>query len=115
VLWVVLGEDNIELFRSRTDAVELGTFDGRSTAEIEESRRLRADLIDALRQNGQSCLVPALDVQYGLAQFVLGMTVVTPEAAQLASRYVILGLPVAVFEVPPGAPGPERPADESCQ
>jgi hypothetical protein len=114
VLWVVLGDANIELMRAREDAQELGYFDQRSAAETVESDSLRQQLVTALRKHGLDCDVPTIDEQYGLAQFVLGTAHVPADVAALASRYGAFGLPVAVFELPPGAPALERPAVAGC-
>lgn len=114
VLWVILGEANIELMRSRADAVELGEFDQRSPAEAAESNSLRVQLIAALQSHGLDCSVPLIDAQYGLAQFTLGTVDVPTEVAALASRYGAFGLPVAVFELPPGAPPLVRPPVAGC-
>jgi hypothetical protein len=103
VLWVVLGDPSIELMRARSDAVELGYFDQRSAADITESDALRARLIARLRAIGQECLVPTLDIQYGLPRLYLRLAPVPLDVAKTAGAYDLLGLPVAVFELPPGA------------
>lgn len=114
VLWVVLGESNIVLMRDRDDAAELGYFDQRSESEIAESDSLRAQLIAGLEAEGLECAVAAIDAQYGLAQFILGFASVPPDLAEIASRYGLLGLPVAVFKVAPNAPPLERPPVPGC-
>ncbi|HEY7627535.1 MAG TPA: hypothetical protein VH761_10720 [Ilumatobacteraceae bacterium] len=114
VLWVVLGEPNIVLMRARDDVAELGYFDQRSPAEIAESNSLRDELIAGLEAQGLDCAIAAIDAQYGLAQFILGTAAVPHDLAEIASRYGLLGLPVAVFEVAPGAPPLERPPVAGC-
>jgi hypothetical protein len=104
VLWVVLGQANIELMRSRGDATELGFFDQRSSEEITRSDALRGQLIDRLRALDLACLVPKIDEQYGLASFFLGALDLPSDVADLAAQYNALGLPVAVFTVAPFAP-----------
>ena len=72
VLWVVLGETNIDLMRARADATELGYFDQRTPDEVTRSDALREHLIDRLIELDLACLVPKIDEQYGLASFFLG-------------------------------------------
>lgn len=103
VLWVVLGEANIEAMRTRPDATELGSFDQRSPAEVAESNQLRQHLIDRLNELGKACLVPRIDQQYGLTSFFFGGLDVPHDVALAAAGYHELGLPVAVFEMPPFA------------
>ncbi|HZX53656.1 MAG TPA: hypothetical protein VFE86_03200, partial [Ilumatobacteraceae bacterium] len=56
------------------------------------------------------CLVPVLDTQYGQASFALGTAPVPADVLETAGAYNVLGLPVAVFELPPGvAPTPPPP------
>ncbi len=104
VLWVVAGDVAIDAFRARTDATELGFYDQRSEAEVAESADLRTRLIGRLDEIGLSCLVPTLDTQYGLAPLVIGNAPVPQDVRVLAADYNLLGLPVAVFSVPLGAP-----------
>ena len=104
VLWVVAGDVAIDAFRARADATELGFYDQRSAAEVAESADLRARLIERLDEIGLSCLVPTLDTQYGLAPLVIGNAPVPQDVRVLAADYNLLGLPVAVFSVPLGAP-----------
>ena len=104
VLWVVAGDVAIDAFRARDDATELGFYDQRSEAEVAESADLRARLIGRLDEIGLSCLVPTLDTQYGLAPLVIGNAPVPQDVRVLAADYNLLGLPVAVFSVPIGAP-----------
>jgi hypothetical protein len=113
VLWVILGETNIEQMRTQTDAIELGYFDQRSPAEVKESNALRAHLNDRLRELDLECLVPVLDSQYGQAAFVLGGAPVPQDVADTAGAYNLLGLPVAVFELPPFV-APFQPQQSSC-
>jgi hypothetical protein len=113
VLWVILGETNIEQMRTQTDAIELGYFDQRSPAEVEESNALREHLNDRLRELDLECLVPVLDSQYGQAAFVLGGAPVPQDVADTAGAYNLLGLPVAVFELPPFV-APFQPPPSSC-
>ncbi|HSB88309.1 MAG TPA: hypothetical protein VLD86_18480, partial [Ilumatobacteraceae bacterium] len=84
VLWVVLGQPNIDMMRARTDAVELGSFDQRSPVEIAESKSLREQLIVGLRERGLDCVIATIDAQYGLAQFMLGTAAAPPDLAELA-------------------------------
>lgn len=114
VLWVMLGDPNITLLRARSDAVELGYFDERSTAEIAESDELREQLITRLLEHDLECVVATIDTQYGLAQFVLGTAPVPPDVAEIAYRYGLLGLPVAIFELPRDAPPLQRPDVAGC-
>jgi hypothetical protein len=104
VLWVVAGDVAIDAFRARADATELGFYDQRSPAEIAESDALRTRLVARLEQLGLGCLVPTLDTQYGLAPLVIGNAPVPQDVRVLAADYNLLGLPVAVFSVPIGAP-----------
>ena len=110
VLWVVLGEPNIERMLAQPEALELGYFDQRSPAETIESDALRQRLNTRLRELDLGCLVPRLDSQYGQAPFYLGTAPVPPDVVETARRYHGLGLPVAVFELPPGVAPPEPPA-----
>ena len=111
VLYVVLGDPNIEAMRDRPDATELGSFDQRSAAEVAESDALRQHLIDRLIELDQACLVPRIDQQYGLAAFFLGTLAVPHDVAITAADYNALGLPAAVFELPPFAAPFAAPAD----
>lgn len=104
VLWVVLGDSNIDLMRARADATELGYFDQRSPDEITRSDALRQRLIDRLIELDLACLVPKIDEQYGLASFFLGSLGLPEDVAAIAADYNSYGLPVAVFAVPPFAP-----------
>ena len=110
VLWVVLGETNIAEFRARADATELGTFDQRSPAEVTEAAALRQHLVDRLVELDLACLVPRIDEQYGLASFFLGDAPVPRDVQLIASDYTALGLPVAVFTLPPFAAPFDAPA-----
>jgi hypothetical protein len=111
VLYVVLGDPNIEAMRSRPDARELGYFDQRSPAEQARSDALRQHLIDRLVELDEACLVPRIDQQYGLAAFFLGTLDVPHDVAITAADYNALGLPVAVFELPTFAAPFAAPAD----
>jgi hypothetical protein len=113
VLWVVLGDTNIDLMRARADATELGYFDQRSPDEINTSDALRQHLIDRLIELDLPCLVPRIDGQYGLASFFLGLLGVPHDVATLAGDYISYGLPVAVFALPPFAP-PIAGPDATC-
>ena len=104
VLWVVLGDSNIDLMRSRADATELGYFDQRSPVEITRSDALRQQLIDRLIDLDLACLVPKIDEQYGLASLFLSSLLLPDDVAAIAADYNDYGLPVAVFAVPPFAP-----------
>lgn len=103
VLWAVLGDANIELMRARDDATELGFFDQRTPDEVVESDALRQQMIDRLVELDLACLVPKIDLQYGLASFFLGDLDLPSDVETLASDYTALGLPVAVFSLPPFA------------
>ncbi|MEP7203422.1 MAG: hypothetical protein ABI894_12480 [Ilumatobacteraceae bacterium] len=103
VLWVVLGNANIERMRARPDATEFGYFDQRSREEINRSDALRQRLIDRLTELDLSCLVPKIDEQYGLASFFLGSLAIPHDVAVIAADYNDYGLPVAVFALPPFA------------
>lgn len=109
VLWVVLGNANIDLMRSRADATELGYFDQRSQDEITRSDALRQRLIDRLTELDATCLVPKIDEQYGLTAFILGSAGVPPDVARIAADYGAFGLPVAAFTLPPFAPPLDTP------
>lgn len=109
VLWVVLGNANIDLMRARDDAIELGYFDQRSPDEITRSDELRQRLIDRLTEIDAGCLVPKIDEQYGLTAFILGSAGVPPDVAKIAADYGSFGLPVAVFALPPFAPALDAP------
>jgi hypothetical protein len=104
VLWVVLGDSNVDLMRARADATELGYFDQRSPEEIARSDALRQRLIDRLIELDLACLVPKIDEQYGLASFFLGSLGLPEDVAAIAADYNGYGLPVAVFALPPFAP-----------
>jgi hypothetical protein len=104
VLWVVLGDANIDLMRASPDATELGYFDQRTPDEITESDTLRQQLIDRLVELDLGCLVPKIDEQYGLASFFLGSLGLPHDVATIASDYNSYGLPVAVFALPPFTP-----------
>ena len=104
VLWVVAGDVAIDAFRGRADATELGFYDQRTTIEVATSDDLRSRLVARLEELGLSCLVPTLDTQYGLAPLVIGNAPVPQDVRVLAADYNLLGLPVAVFSVPIGAP-----------
>lgn len=109
VLWIVLGEANIDAMRARGDATELGSFDQRSAAQVAESDRLREQLIGRLTELGVTCLIPALDQQYGLSSFSFVSGALPPDVARIAGAYNELGLPIAIFELPPLVPPFESP------
>jgi hypothetical protein len=109
VLWVILGDTNIDAMRARGDATELGYFDQRSPAEVAESDRLREQLIARLTELDATCLIPAVDQQYGLSSLSFVSGALPPDVARTASAYNDLGLPVAIFEVPPLAPPFDSP------
>jgi hypothetical protein len=113
VLWVVLGDANIAQFRARPDASELGYFDQRSPKEVVASDALRQHLVDRLVELDLSCLVPTIDQQYGLAALSIGSAPVPRDVAITAAKYVELGLPAAVFELPPFA-APIAPNAPAC-
>ncbi|MCU1392606.1 MAG: hypothetical protein JWM34_1034 [Ilumatobacteraceae bacterium] len=113
VLWVVLGQANIDRFAARSDAVELGEYDVRTPAEQNRSDTLRQQITDRLTALGQACLVPKLDEQYGLASFYLGTAGVPDDVVRDAGDYYDLGLPVAVFDMPTFAP-PVVTATSTC-
>lgn len=102
VLYVVLGPQ-IERWRARPDATELGAFDPRTPAEAERSAVLRALVEQQLRDVGRDDLADRLDAQYGLgaALFAPGLT---PQLAADLSELVGLRLEAAAFLVPPGSP-----------
>jgi hypothetical protein len=104
VLWVVLGDPNIDLMRARADATELGFFDQRSPDDIARSDALRQQLIDRLIELDLACRVPKIDEQYGLATLFLSSLRLPEDVAAIAADYNGYGLPVAVFAVPPFAP-----------
>jgi hypothetical protein len=105
VLWVVSGQPAIDAFRARPDATELGYFDVRTPEEVVRSDALRAQLIARLDELGLECLVPTIDTQYGLAPLVIGNAPVPADVRRIAGEYDALELPVAMFQVPPSAPG----------
>jgi hypothetical protein len=113
VLYVMLGDPNIERMRAQPDALEIGHFDQRSPAEVVESDRLRQRINERLTELDLACLVPVLDSQYGQAAFALGTAPVPPDVLELAGAYNVLGLPVAVFELPPGVE-PTPPPPTGC-
>ena len=100
VLWIVLGDANIEAMRARTDAAELGYFDQRSPVEVTKSDELRQHLIDRLNELDLSCLIPKIDQQYGLASFFLGTLHLPRDVEITASDYTAYGLPTAAFLLP---------------
>ena len=116
LLWVILGDANIDLMRARPDAVELGYFDQRSPADIVKSDALRQQLIDRLNELGLACLVPRIDAQYGLAALFLGsadLPDLPHDVQTTAADYNAYGLPVAAFLLPTGSPPLETP-QASC-
>ncbi|MCU1364452.1 MAG: hypothetical protein JWN39_91, partial [Ilumatobacteraceae bacterium] len=113
VLWVVLGDANIEQFRARTGVTELGYFDPRSASEKVRSDALRQSIIDQLGALGKSCLAPKIDEQYGLSAIVLGSSSVPTSVVSTAGKYYDLGLPAAVFQLAPFAPLPTA-APSTC-
>lgn len=104
VLWVVTGDEAVEGFRRRADALELGYYDQRTPDEQVESARLRTALEERLTELGQADLIPTLDTQYGLAPFVIGDAPVPQDVRDLAGALNTLRLPIAVFQVPPFSP-----------
>ena len=112
LLWVILGDANIDLMRARPDAIELGYFDQRSPGDVAQSDALRQELIDRLTELGYACLVPRIDAQYGLAAFFLGsadLPDLPPDVQNLAADYNAFGLPVAAFILPVGSAPLETP------
>jgi hypothetical protein len=102
VVYIVLGPQ-IQAWRARPDAVELGSFDPRTPAEVARSAELRTSVERQLRDLGRDDLADRLDDQYGLgaALFAPGLT---HQLAADLSELVGLRLEAAAFLVPPGRP-----------
>jgi hypothetical protein len=89
---------NAERWSEVPDAVEVARTDPRSPAEREEFDELRSSVIEELRAAGLEELVPGVDTNL----FGTSIDARAPTSAQQAmSRMAELGVPTAVFVVPP--------------
>jgi len=86
----------IDQARKIPGAVEIAYWDGRSPEEREEYDRLRANVVDALRELGRQDAIDALDRQLE-GSMVGGMN---PVNAIYLKRMVEIGVPAAVFLIP---------------
>jgi hypothetical protein len=103
VLWLVTGQENIDRFGIRDDAVELAYYDPRSADEVVESDRLRLAIEDRMLALGHPEWIELLDSQYGHMQILL-FTPIPDDLFTDVARYSEIRVPGAVFEVPVGAP-----------
>ncbi len=105
VLYIVVGEPSIEEFAARSDDELLASFDPRSAANKARSDAARAQIDKGLAELGRSDLLEQIDNQFGNAALIAAGSEL-PEALNKAiSIYTDLRLPVALFQVPPDAPG----------
>jgi hypothetical protein len=99
----LVGGVYIDRLRSQPDAVELAYDDPRTAEERAEYEQVRAELIARLEAAGRHDLVPAVDENFIVLAFTDGLDVAT---VQLVERLSELGVAMAVFLVPVGAPAP---------
>lgn len=105
VVHLSVGPD-IRTWKLNRDAVQVAYFDPRDDQEVAEFRRLELTLIDGLRRKRLSRLVPL--ITNGSPLFVAFDRHVPGSLRSKALRMTNLGLPIAVFVVPPDAAGLSR-------
>lgn len=95
----VVGQQYVDCWRDQPDAVEAVYYEPRDEAELEEFDRLHDEAVAELEAAGHPELVDLLDRNL----FQTGIHPDTPPTvAAKVTRLMDLGLPVAVFVVPPG-------------
>ena len=102
VLCLVVGPENIQVFRQRSQGSEVAWFDPRTPAEQIESNALRQDIESLLRAAGREDQIERLDSQYGHTQILLDQDT-SPELFTLMDRYSEIRLPGALFVMPQGS------------
>jgi hypothetical protein len=93
----VIGQANIDRWRSDPQAVEVTFFEPRTPAQLERFDELHAEAVAGLRDAGLNDLVTLLDNKL----FLVGLDERTPPAvADEVGQMMDLGLPTAVFVAP---------------
>jgi hypothetical protein len=99
VVHLSVGHD-IEVWRQKPGVVQVSYYDPRSPAQLAESLRLSATVINDLNAIGRSDLVPSVDGN----TFIASLDPRVPEADRaMLTRMVGLSLPTAVFVGPTNA------------
>lgn len=104
VLYIVVGEPSINAFGSRTDDELLANFDPRSPANKIRSDAARSTIESSLLALGRTDLLQRIDDQFGNAALIAAEAKLPDELNAAISIYTDLRLPVALFQVPAGAP-----------
>ena len=87
-------------WRATPGVVEAANVDLRSPAEVEEQKRLLAEVAAGLRAEGLESLVPLLDTNL----FRVAIDQRVPEELRFSlNRILDIGLPTSVFIAPPDA------------
>lgn len=89
----------LDEWRSRTDVVEVASFDPRTDDEIAEWQRLRTESVERLEELGLGDLVPMLDTNLFGASLDPRLPA---DVERRLSEMLVLGIESAVFVVPPG-------------
>lgn len=93
----VIGQANIDRWRSTPEAVEVTFFEPRTPAQLERFDELHAEVVAGLRDAGLNDLVTLLDNKL----FLVGLDERTPpDLADKVGEMMDLGLPTAVFVAP---------------
>ena len=104
MLYIVVGEPSINAFAARTDDELLATFDPRSPANKVRSDAARAEIETGLMALGRTDLLKTIDNQFGNAALIAAEAELPAALNSAISVYTDLRLPVALFQVPAGAP-----------
>jgi hypothetical protein len=104
VLWYVASTPLIDAFNAQPGAVEMASFDVRSSEEAERSDQLQTELLQVLCDAGRSDLRNLLFTRWGHTLLTF-MTDLPARAKSLLQQYSDLRLPAAVIELPLGVDG----------
>jgi hypothetical protein len=102
VLYVVTGEKAIERWRAR-DVDRVARTDPLDPKQRAAAERIHAEILDRLRSEGHAEAADHFDDNMWAA---LNDRTVSPATRALMRRYAEMGLPTAVFLLPPGATPP---------
>ena len=104
VLYIVVGEPSINAFAARTDDELLANFDPRTPDDKIRSDAARSTIESSLLALGRTDLLERIDNQFGNAALIAAEAELPDELNVAISVYTDLRLPVALFQVPAGAP-----------
>lgn len=105
VLYIVVGDVNIDAFARREDATLVVRFDPRTSDEVVESDAARAVIEQRLTELGRVDLLDRIDGQFGLAALIAAGDELPDDVNAAISTYTDLRLPVALFVEATGGEG----------